>query len=76
MSFKKKFVSMKIARNEYRKVFLADILYCKADRSYSIIKTIDSEYTFCEPLKHLETLFNHIDTFIRVHKSYIVNMEK
>ncbi len=52
MKDKMRFVSIKIATNKYRKVFLADILYCKADRSYSIIKTIDSKYAFCEGLKN------------------------
>ena len=41
---KNDFISIKIGKNRYRKVFIDDILLCKADRTYSVIKTKDCEY--------------------------------
>lgn len=55
----REFITIKTEKNRYRKIYLDDILYCKAERAYSIIKTIDSEYTFCKPLKELENFFNN-----------------
>lgn len=72
----RKFITIKIGINRYRRVFLDDILYCKADRAYSIIKTKDSEYTFCEPLKNIEPLFEMHDSFLRVNRSFIANLTK
>ena len=72
----KEFITIKIGTNRYRKVFIDDIILCKADRAYSTIKTNDSEYVFCEPLKNLEEIFKMHESFLRVHKSYIVNIEK
>jgi DNA-binding LytR/AlgR family response regulator len=70
----KEFITIKIRRNRYRKVFLDDILYCKAERAYSTIITKNAEYTFCEPLKNVEPLFEFEDNFVRINKSYIVNL--
>ena len=71
----KEFIAIKIGINRYRKIYLNEILYCKADRAYSVIKTDDSEYTFSEPLKNLENLLTST-AFIRVNRSYIVNLTK
>ena len=46
----KEFIAIKIEINRYRKIYLNEILYCKADRAYSVIKAEDSEYTFSEPI--------------------------
>lgn len=69
------FIIIKISKNRFRKIFINDIIYCKADRIYSIIKTIDSEVLYTKPLKELEQLFKNFN-FIRVNRSYFVNISK
>ena len=71
---KNDFITIKIGRNRYRKVFLENILYCKADRSYSLIKTFDAEYSFSETLKSIEDLFENHNYYLRVNRSYIINL--
>lgn len=72
---KKEFITIKIARNTYRKIFIDEIIYCKADRSYSIIKTNETEITYSYPLKDLEKLLTN-SLFVRVNRSYILNISK
>lgn len=72
---KKEFITIKIARNTYRKILLDEIIYCKADRSYSIIKTNEAEITYSYPLKELEKLITN-SLFVRVNRSCILNITK
>ncbi|MFA8299544.1 MAG: LytR/AlgR family response regulator transcription factor [Hyphomicrobiales bacterium] len=69
------FIVINISKNRYRKIYLSDILYCKAERAYSIIKTVTKEFLLSHPLKNLEYLLNY-NGFVRVNRSYIVNIEK
>lgn len=71
----KEFITIKIERSRYRKIYTDDILYCKADRIYSIIKTIEREFMYSKPLKELELLLNE-KQFLRVNRSYVVNIAK
>ena len=70
---KNQFISIKIGRNRYSKIFVEDIVYCKADRAYSIIKTIKKDITISKPLKVLEGMLTKYD-FIRLNRSYLVNI--
>ena len=57
------------------KVFLNDILYIEAERSYCRIHTPDKEYLITVPLKSFsERLVANY--FLRVHRSYMVNLSK
>ncbi len=55
------------------KIFIADILYIEADRNYSHIFTQNKEYMLTITLKAIEDKMpsHH---FLRVHRSYIVNL--
>jgi DNA-binding LytR/AlgR family response regulator len=55
------------------KIAVNDILYIEADRNYSKIYCIQKQYVVATTLKDLaEKLI--VKTFIRVHRSYIVNI--
>lgn len=69
------FIAVNISKNRLRKIYLSDILYCKAERAYCTIKTIENEFVLSHPLKDLEYLLNY-SGFIRINRSYIVNIEK
>ncbi len=56
------------------KLVLSDICFVEADRSYCRIFTEDNEHLLSVPLKKLEDKLQ-ADSFIRVHRSYIVNLE-
>ena len=73
---KREFVTFKIGRNRYRKVFLEEILYLKADRTYTIVKTSSTELVLSEPLKIFNPLFANQEVFVRVNRSYIINMQR
>lgn len=57
------------------KIFIADILYIEADRNYSHIFTKNKEFMLSITLKGIEDklLSKH---FLRVHRSYIVNLSQ
>jgi DNA-binding LytR/AlgR family response regulator len=60
-------------REKMIKIIVADILYIEADRNYCRIFTKNNEYVLSITLKTIEEkLTNHI--FLRVHRSYIVNL--
>jgi len=62
----KEFIVLTLERNRRRKVFVNEILYCKAENSYTIVKIInDKEYLVSKPIKHFqEILKSH--TFIKI----------
>ncbi|MDT7827322.1 response regulator [Pricia sp. S334] len=57
------------------KLLLEDILYIEADRNYSNIKTLSSAYLLASTLKVLEEKLPAA-FFMRVHRSYMVNISK
>lgn len=57
------------------KLFLSDICYIEADRSYCRIFTIDAQHLLSVPLKKLERKLQ-AGPFFRIHRSYIINLEQ
>ena len=52
---------------------IESIIAIEAQESYCIIHTRDKKYTVSKNLKHFETVLSSVPTFIRVHKSWIIN---
>ena len=52
---------------------LMDILYMEADRNYSRIFTSQKEFVLSITLKYIEEKLR-IPFFMRIHRSYLVNM--
>jgi len=50
-----------------------DILYIEADRNYSQVFTRQKEYLLSLTLKAIEEKLS-VDTFVRIHRSYIINV--
>lgn len=57
------------------KVFIADILYAEADRNYCRIFTPGQAYLLGSPLKSLEANLPAAH-FLRIHRSYVINVAK
>lgn len=76
MKNEREFITLKIGRNRYRKVFLDEIILFKSDNTYTEVKTNELKYTLSEPLKNFESLLGNYNLFIRVNRSYIVNLQK
>ena len=57
------------------KVFVQDILYLEADRNYCKIHTAEKEYLASVPLGNIEETISS-NNFIRVHRSFVVNIDK
>lgn len=57
------------------KIFLHDVLFIEAGRSYCNIHTDDKEYLLSVPLRVLEEKLPK-RLFMRVHRSYVVNLTK
>jgi DNA-binding LytR/AlgR family response regulator len=55
------------------KIMLADILYLEADRNYSRIFTREKEHLLCVTLKTIEEKLS-ARQFMRIHRSYIINI--
>lgn len=53
----------------------ADILYLEADRAYSYVVTASKKYTLSKNMKKVFDQFESPD-FLRVHRSYIVNINQ
>jgi len=60
-------------REKMIKIIVADILYIEADRNYCRIYTKTNEYLLCITLKSIEEKLNNLH-FLRVHRSYIINL--
>lgn len=60
-------------RDKMTKIIISDILYIEADRNYSRIFTKNKEYLLCVTLKTIEDKLP-TQTFIRTHRSYIINL--
>ncbi|MEM9887200.1 MAG: LytTR family DNA-binding domain-containing protein [Bacteroidota bacterium] len=61
--------------NKMVKLFLKDILYVEAERSYCRIHSPTNEYLLSIPLKELAEKLqpNH---FMRVHRSFVINLQQ
>jgi DNA-binding LytR/AlgR family response regulator len=57
------------------KIFLQDILFAKAERSYCKIHTSGAEYLMSLPLGALEKKLAS-NAFLRIHRSHIINVAK
>ncbi|QIP15663.1 response regulator transcription factor [Spirosoma aureum] len=60
-------------REKIVKIFIADILYVEADRNYCHLCTVDKEYLLTTTLKVMEDKLPAA-YFVRVHRSYLVNL--
>ncbi len=56
------------------KVFLSEILYAEADRSYCRIHTKKQAYLLSVPLRNVESQLPS-NNFLRVHRSFVVNLQ-
>ncbi|MGB5437540.1 MAG: response regulator [Maribacter sp.] len=62
-------------KGHMNKLLLADILYIEADRNYCMIVTTSNQYLLATTLKTMEEKLP-ASMFIRVHRSYMVNISK
>ena len=62
-------------KNQLVKVLLTDIQYAEADRNYCKIYTEKQTYLLSVPLRNIESQLP-TDSFIRVHRSFVVNLKK
>lgn len=59
--------------NKYLRIAIQDILFIEGARNYCKIVTISQTYTVHITIKELQDLFGTVQ-FVRIHKSYIVNI--
>jgi DNA-binding LytR/AlgR family response regulator len=62
-------------REEYKLLNVEEILWIEADGDYTSIHTADNTFLYNRNLKNLGSRLPK-DLFLRVHRSYIVNLEK
>ena len=62
-------------KNEMVKVYLKDILYVEADRSYCHLITEDQKYFLSTTLLKIESQLPE-NLFVRIHRSFVVNLKK
>lgn len=62
-------------RDQVVKIYIREIMYVEADRSYCKVYTADKEYVMTLSLKAFEQKLS-AKNFLRVHRSYIVNLTK
>lgn len=63
-------------RDSYKVIPLSDLLYLKAEGSYTIVKTEAAEYLQSYKLNHFESIFQNAPNMMRVHRSWIVNLDR
>lgn len=69
--------SLVVSQNGYKYVVNVDeIIAIEAQESYSCIHTKEKNYLASKNLKHFERLLTDNSNMIRVHKSWIVNIDK
>lgn len=61
--------------NKLVKLLLDDILFLEAERNYCKISTLQDNYLVVSPLIKLYEKIKH-GNFIRVHRSFVVNLTK
>ena len=60
---------------QFKKLDISDILYAKADDNYTFIYTNETHYLVSSTLKVIETKFPR-SIFVRIHRSYLINIKK
>jgi DNA-binding LytR/AlgR family response regulator len=68
-------VFLRTSNQVFVKLPVADILYLEADRAYCNVMTTTKNYTLSTSMNHVFEQFDHED-FIKVHRSYVVNIKK
>lgn len=63
------------SKGQMVKVLLKEILYAEADRNYCKVFTENESYLLSVPLRNIEAQLP-ADQFIRVHRSFVVNLQK
>jgi len=61
--------------SKYEKICFHDILFVQALQNYVVIQTINNKYMSLMPLKSVEQNLDN-SRFLKVHKSYIVSIDK
>lgn len=56
------------------RMFLSDILWLEADDYYCKLVTREKEFLITQPLKQMEEALAAMPDFMRIHRSFIVNM--
>lgn len=69
------YILLRTASQVYAKILPSDILYLKADRAYCHVFTEKNEYVLSKSMNHVYDLLA-MSGLIRVHRSYIVNVNK
>ncbi|MDA3807240.1 MAG: LytTR family DNA-binding domain-containing protein [Thiomicrorhabdus sp.] len=70
----REFIIITINRNVKRKVFIDEILYCKAENTYTFIKLLNGiSYLISKPIKEVQAELSKY-YFFRISRSYLVNM--
>jgi len=59
--------------SQFKRIPISEILYIKADRSYSTIITKSGVFTLAFPISKAIERVNNNEDLIRVHKSFVVN---
>ncbi len=68
-----KFIVIK-TENKYKKVFIDDVLYCKADGAYTKFYFKDKKEFLCARLlKEVEKELKHFN-FFRINRTYLANL--
>jgi DNA-binding LytR/AlgR family response regulator len=62
-------------KNHFERVFLKEILFFQADSNYCNIFTTSGKFTYASVLKKIEEQLPK-KQFLRVHRSYVVNINK
>lgn len=62
------------ADGKHIKVILNDIYYVEGLKDYVIIHLKDARIVTHNTMKNIETLLMKLDNFIRIHRSYIINL--
>jgi DNA-binding LytR/AlgR family response regulator len=62
-------------KNRFEKVRFCEVLWVEADDVYSIIRTTKARFLVSHTLKAIEERFPK-NTFIRVHRSFLVSLPK
>lgn len=62
-------------KDSFKIIKVSDIIYFKAEGSYTIIKTTDSEFLQSHKLNHYENIFQYSKQIFRVHRSWMINIQ-